>query len=139
MRIECPDCAAAYDVPEALVALGREVRCVRCAHAWVPRPAAAPVATAAGVPAEASMEAEGLPLRTEAPRLPPASARVEEHLPAVIPPPPRRSRAPVVLAWIASLLAVGGAGFALWHYRLDVVSAWPPSARLFGWISGLAG
>ncbi|WP_419899682.1 zinc-ribbon domain-containing protein [Roseomonas sp. USHLN139] len=133
MRIECPDCAAAYDVPEALVAPGREVRCVRCAHAWVPRPALLPA-----LAEEAAAEpVEALPLRSEAPRLPPA--RAEEQLPAVIPPPPRASRAPVVVAWIASLLLVAGGCVALWHYRLAIVAAWPPSARLFGWIAGVIG
>ncbi|WP_159995782.1 zinc-ribbon domain-containing protein [Roseomonas sp. 18066] len=123
MRIECPDCAAAYDVPEALVAPGREVRCVRCAHGWVPR---------------AAPDTADLLLRTEAPSLPPV-AMAEEHLPAVIPPRPPASRGPVVMAWIFSLAVIGGAGFALWHYRVAVVAAWPPSARLFGWISAIVG
>ncbi|MDQ1081572.1 zinc-ribbon domain-containing protein [Pseudoroseomonas cervicalis] len=39
MRLQCPDCAAAYEVPESLVAPGRLVRCVRCGHGWVPLPA----------------------------------------------------------------------------------------------------
>ncbi|MFC7608495.1 MJ0042-type zinc finger domain-containing protein [Teichococcus aestuarii] len=39
MRLECPACAAAYDVPDALLAPGRAVRCVRCAQSWVPLPA----------------------------------------------------------------------------------------------------
>ena len=36
MRIECPGCDAAYEVPEAQIRPGRSVRCVRCAVQWRP-------------------------------------------------------------------------------------------------------
>ncbi len=41
MRIACPSCAAAYDVPEALLAGRKSVRCARCSNDW--RPEALPV------------------------------------------------------------------------------------------------
>src|SRR4030081_2370464 len=36
MRIECPSCAAQYDVPAARLKPGKLVRCARCASEWVP-------------------------------------------------------------------------------------------------------
>lgn len=182
MRLECPDCAAAYDVPESLVVPGREVRCVRCGHDWVPRgpsarlalkhdpdfdedldgerPAARPALTPERdwlaeinrlpVPQDAEDRISAaeravladrapntdLPLRTE---LLPVRPRVEEHLPVVVPPPPPPSPWPVLLAWIASVLAVGGGLAALWHWRLAVMAAWPPAGRLYGWIAAQLG
>ena len=62
MRIECPACAAAYDVPDTLLKPGRPVRCVRCNALWQPDlPGGEP-------PAEPSA-AE--PLDVETPTLPP--------------------------------------------------------------------
>lgn len=42
MRITCPACAAAYDVPDRLVGARRRLRCARCGHDWQiePGPAA---------------------------------------------------------------------------------------------------
>ena len=42
MRITCPTCSAAYDVPDSLMTAGRVVRCARCGGNWTPV-AAAPV------------------------------------------------------------------------------------------------
>lgn len=36
MRIACPDCNAAYDVPPAQLAPGRLTRCARCGAVWAP-------------------------------------------------------------------------------------------------------
>jgi predicted Zn finger-like uncharacterized protein len=36
MRIVCPACSAAYEVPDALLGTGRPVRCARCEHEWMP-------------------------------------------------------------------------------------------------------
>jgi predicted Zn finger-like uncharacterized protein len=38
MRIVCPGCEAAYEVPEAMLSPGRTVRCARCGRDWVPWP-----------------------------------------------------------------------------------------------------
>lgn len=38
MRIVCPGCEAAYEVPEAMLSPGRAVRCARCGRDWVPLP-----------------------------------------------------------------------------------------------------
>ena len=36
MRIQCPACAATYDVPVHLLKPSQTVRCARCAKEWVP-------------------------------------------------------------------------------------------------------
>lgn len=38
MRIVCPGCEAAYEVPEAMLSPGRTVRCARCGRGWIPLP-----------------------------------------------------------------------------------------------------
>lgn len=48
MRIICPNCTAAYDIPaNAVPANGREVQCSRCTHAWYQLP---PAPAASNVP-----------------------------------------------------------------------------------------
>lgn len=103
MHLECPACAAAYEVPDSLLAPGRAVRCVRCGESWVP-----------------------LPPRLAAP--PPRLA-----LPPLRPSPPAAPEpglAGAVFAWALSLAALAGAGAALWHWRAEIAAAWPPAARL---------
>ena len=39
MRIVCPTCSAAYEVPDSLLGTGRPVRCARCTREWVPETA----------------------------------------------------------------------------------------------------
>ena len=40
MRIVCPTCSAAYDVPPVLLgSVERKVRCAKCQHEWVPKAA----------------------------------------------------------------------------------------------------
>jgi hypothetical protein len=40
------------------------------------------------------------------------------------------------LAWLASLLALGGGLMALWRYREAVVAVWPPAGRLLALLGG---
>jgi hypothetical protein len=40
------------------------------------------------------------------------------------------------LAWITSLLALGGGLLALWRYREAVVVVWPPAGRLLALLGG---
>src|SRR3974390_1113749 len=42
MRIDCPSCQAAYDVPDRLLSAGRTVRCARCGGEWTPHPETSP-------------------------------------------------------------------------------------------------
>jgi len=92
MRIVCPSCQAAYEVPETLLraepgAAPRKVKCARCAHAWapeVPPPEVTPVAEAIAAPAPARPAALAAPAPAAPPDEPPPPA-----------PPPAPESAPV--------------------------------------------
>lgn len=71
MRIVCPNCDAAYEVPQTMLAPDRPVRCARCGQDWAPE-AAPPEAPSALAPP------------------PPAPASPPVAPPAVPPPPPAR-------------------------------------------------
>lgn len=191
MRIACPSCSAAYEVPESLLASGpRLLRCARCGHqfqASMPAaPAAAPAAPAQAAPAPAAPSPvagavpvapapSGPAIRPEpalAPEPPPEPLRpgpaepraAPQELPPPLaadsdrppptrglsrhspmdPPLPRRGtmsldfedekpRSPAVLAaaWLLSLVVLGAAAWAGWHYREAVMQAWPPAIRLY--------
>src|SRR5690348_17886277 len=77
MRLICPSCSVAYEVPDSLVPAGRAVRCVRCGGEWTP--VAAAVEEAAPEP-----EPEPEPVVREPGPLPPFTAmeRLAAH-PAV--------------------------------------------------------
>jgi len=147
MRIVCPSCQAAYEVPDKLLGGGvRKVRCARCGTEWVPAadPAAPPeapaivpllppddapasAAVAPGPPAPAPPVAE--PPSPPAPMLPrPGPDRAAEI------PKPREERGLAVLAglaWLASLLLLAGAAWATITWRTEIMAAWAPSRRLF--------
>ena len=131
MRIACPSCSAAYDVPDSLMTAGRVVRCARCGGNWTP------VAAAPAPESEAP-----LPLPDQHPAAPPAAENVPEtpvlarpsamdrlaaHARPAMPPPAARLR----LAWAGSfaLLVLAAAGAFTW--RSQIVDAWPPSARAY--------
>jgi predicted Zn finger-like uncharacterized protein len=139
MRIVCPSCSAEYDVPDSLVTAGRVVRCARCGGEWMPVQAGAadqepipppmndppaisgePVVTTA--PAAPSTDASPV---TDAPR--PSSAMDRLALHSVRP----ASRLPLHLAWLASLAVLAFLGWAAYAWRADIVTAWPPSARMY--------
>ncbi len=155
MRITCPACDAAYDVPDVRIAVGRTVRCARCGSDWVPLadtappppqllpvpdpglPAAAPSqpvpaasAAAVAIPAATTAafpEAAMLPATTFAPQSPPAPARARS--PAV----------PVLLAWAGSLALLGLLVWAGIAWRAGIMHAWPPSERLYAALGLLRG
>jgi predicted Zn finger-like uncharacterized protein len=140
MRIVCPACAAAYEVPDHLIGTGRSLRCRTCGHAWHVQPEATVAAEPppAAVPPTASLPAPPPPV----PGLPPGGP-----LPSVMTPGLRRPPQPIEpplprpdskrgggalrLAWAASLLAVAGTVVALWVFRAEISAAWPPAARLY--------
>ncbi len=70
MKIVCPACDAAYDVPAAVLAAPRKMRCARCGHDWVP---SAEVPDSPPAMAEAP-SAESPPLPASAPAPPPEPA-----------------------------------------------------------------
>ncbi|MFZ6761838.1 zinc-ribbon domain-containing protein [Pseudoroseomonas sp. WGS1072] len=121
MRIECPHCAAAYDVPDSALSPGREVRCARCAHDWAPVPAPPPPpaprrSATAPVQPVAALSVGQAPSRPEPLKL------AREAAP---------DRGNLVLAWIASLLLVAAALAGLWVWREALAEAWPPLAWLY--------
>ena len=150
MRIACPTCAAAYDVPDALLAAGpRLLRCARCSTEFS---AALPEAQAPPEP-----EPEPEPAPQPAPAAPPPDSALPE--PAIAPTaelalaPPERptpTRGPaapspmdaldgpappgqgrLAAAWIASFGAIGAGLFALLHWQAEIAAAWPPASRLY--------
>lgn len=160
MRIVCPSCQAAYEVPDKLLTGSpRKVRCARCGDNWVPEPVPAP--TPAAMPSAASPP-DDLPEATppdphpaqpepeQDPDLPPpppvlitptsapavAPRAAEKLLPAsghADHPAPGRSRLLMVagVLWLASLAALATAAWAAFAFREDIMAAWAPSRRLF--------
>jgi predicted Zn finger-like uncharacterized protein len=111
MRIVCPSCSAAYEIPDGMLAAGQAVRCARCGEQWQPVDAGAPVAAAPvtspppdAAPARPAVPEPADPASLAAPtlarpgpsiqpRLPPRSAPPRPAPPR--PAPPR----PAVPAW----------------------------------------
>jgi predicted Zn finger-like uncharacterized protein len=124
MRLVCPHCAAAYEVPPSKLGGRRRLRCARCGQVWI---APGEPAGAAEAPDTSSRDAP----EAAAPRVaPPGPA-------AATPRPASRGRLALRLCWAASLviLAVGAWEAVAW--RGAVMRAWPPSQRLYA-VLGLA-
>jgi predicted Zn finger-like uncharacterized protein len=137
MRIVCPFCSAAYDVPEDLLAGREAVRCARCAREWqppLPEPAAAPAPELAVI---TRLDPPSPPPRLTVEGMPPMRGRgmagsdwAIDRLMAA-PQAPPRGRVALAAAWAASVvivLAFLGAGYV---WRSDIMAAWPPSTRLY--------
>ncbi|WP_135467646.1 zinc-ribbon domain-containing protein [Crenalkalicoccus roseus] len=125
MRITCPACAAAYEVPDRLVGPGRRLRCARCGHEWAARPEA-PRPPAPAEPPQAPAP--------DRPRPPPhplarrAPQPIEPPLPPLGDAPPRDRT--LVVAWVTTVLVVLGAVVAILLFRAEIVTLWPPAGRL---------
>ncbi|HEY0206546.1 MAG TPA: zinc-ribbon domain-containing protein [Acetobacteraceae bacterium] len=135
MRITCPNCAAAYDVPAERLAGGRTVRCARCGSGWVPpadesepEPLPAPQAAAPEDAAPELHEAatSSLPEPEPPPLAPAATARGIRHRLLAV-----RLPVPVLLAWAGSMVLLGALVWAMLAWRLDMIRVWPPSERLY--------
>lgn len=146
MRILCPACAAAYEVPISLLKPGQAVRCARCGKEWTPD--LEPEASAAPpepppLPSSPSMEGDRIALRppSDAASGPPSRPTprptsrptVLRHTPA-----PPGARAGLSLAWAGSILALGVLLALAYSERAAVMQAWPPSARVYAAL-GLTG
>ena len=154
MRIECPGCAATYEVPEAQIRPGRRVRCVHCTVQW--QPAGQSSVEAVGqAGAERLLEAEGVPpdppasggiARLRRPSAPAAGGvRVVAPLPATeigmhvrLAMLLQRQNLPMFLrrkkwelGWAASLIVLAVLLSASVHWRMAIMQAWPPSVRLY--------
>lgn len=153
MRIVCPSCQAAYEVPDKLLSSGpRKVRCAKCGGDWMaeaePEPAPATGEAEPDMPPAAPRAPEGLPPDDDEPDLPPPPVvplmqpagggpdavvpRAEEKLaPAPGERPSRKLAIVAGLAWLASVAVLAGAGWAAVAFRAEVMAAWAPSRRLF--------
>ncbi len=157
MRIVCPTCSAAYEVPDRMLGTGKKLRCARCANEWVPPeglavaqerapdPVVAPVVVAPPPVPAAAATAAVAPVAVAAPRSEPALPAPALHAPVLHAPalhadakPPasadsvRPSRLPVLLALGGSALVLVGLIAAAFVWRGALMQAWPPSQRLFG-------
>ena len=140
MRIVCPYCSAAYDVPDSLVTAGRIVRCAHCGGEWPPVPAGAPepepapastvdppriVAESVATMAPQAVPTDSPPIAEAAPR--PSSAMDRLALQSAQPSSPL----PLRLAWLASLALLAFLGWATYAWRAEIVDLWPPSGRIY--------
>lgn len=154
MRIVCPSCAAAYEVPVERLGPGRAVQCSACKAGWTPRPlltGTARVSDADGTPnvvtdAIADVRPDATPDAGPGAVPPPMALSIAP--PAIdpdtkpVPHPTVAARpasdlaypriAPVVLAgWLATVLIIGGALWMGFARRDGVMEAWPPSERVY--------
>ena len=140
MRIACPACAAAYEVPDRLLAgPARTLRCSRCGTEFaLPRaearePVAPPPAEAA--PPEPSPPPPAVAPEPPIPAAPPpAAAPRPEPRPeprAFAQPVPEPASPALLRAWVATIAVVLAVIVALLVFRAEVMAAWPASRRLF--------
>jgi predicted Zn finger-like uncharacterized protein len=125
MRLDCPSCAANYDIPDHLLKPGRRMRCARCGAEWLtPALDAGTDELAFGTVAPAEAE----PVR-EAP--PPIEAPVVAPLAKESSEPTSPSVA-LLAAWGVSIIALLGGVTGLIVWRRAIAAAWPPAERLLG-------
>lgn len=135
MRIVCPSCAAAYEVPDARLLPGQPVRCARCGTNWSPVAESPPAAKPVQPPAAS-------PLPPPPSRPAASDAQIfSSPSPLVAADPGKIGAAggPAVLAgWVLSVAVILGVGWAAVTFRYDVMHAWPPSERLYSTLGLLA-
>ena len=150
MKITCPSCAATYEVPEAVLAAKRAVRCARCGNNWVPgddwTPGEAegtPTPQAAAAPAEPQAEAAPAPdpdssiQAATGATAPAIQAEPVPPPPAPTPLPAQQTTAPApakqipIAGWVVSIALLIILGAAAIVYRAPIMHTWPPSERLY--------
>lgn len=138
MNIECPNCHAAYDVPDSRLGTRRAVRCGACGHAW-PVDDAAPVLGdhAAPAPGDYATPAPGDAALPGSPAPPPPEGADEPQAPAagrLAPPRPDAAPRDALLtgAWVASVLLMIGMATAAYAWRGNIAAAWPPAGHILG-------
>jgi predicted Zn finger-like uncharacterized protein len=132
MRMVCPACSAAYEVPDSLLTPGRSVRCARCGHQWAPvelePPPREPPAAPGWPDAELIEDVEAEPLGRAPLQTPSFTAmdRLALHRAST-------GGSPVALriAWVASLLALLLLAAAGYVWRAEIMHVWPASQRLY--------
>ncbi len=119
MRIVCPTCQAAYEVPAAALDAARAVRCVKCATDFEPQPegGAAPS-----------------PIRVPPPQAPMVVADDGPGPVSFAPSPEpeeRRGSALLAAAWAGSLALWAGGAWAFVAWRGPIAQAWPAARRIY--------
>ena len=139
MRIVCPSCDAAYEVPNARLIPGQPVRCARCGSSWTPVAGPQPAATA-----RPPQQPPAGPVPLPQPRPTPSDTQIFST-PRLFADTFERpgggfAGGPAVLAgWVVSVAAVIGMGWAAVTWRYDIMHAWPPSERLYSTLGLMAG
>ena len=149
MRVECPRCAARYDVPDDRMLAGRAMRCARCGTDWVPdlvepepvSPAlAAPELAEPKSPRPHPFMGQARPAIDTMAEASTGAATSDAPLPddpssVAAAPVGRPKRSPALaIAWAASIAVLAAAGAAFVTHRSAVEQAWPASTRLFAWL-----
>jgi len=138
MRIVCPSCSAAYDVPDSLLTAGRVVRCARCGGEWSPitEVIAEEDRETPSTPMAASPQADYPVLVASAPQrfgsresAPTPRQSAMDWLAAH--PVMMRSRWSLRVAWVASVLLLVTAIWGAYAWRSQIMEAWPPSTRAY--------
>jgi predicted Zn finger-like uncharacterized protein len=138
MRIDCPDCAAAYEVPDRLLTGRKTVRCARCGTEWIMAP---PLPDESQSPSEIKpVEILDRPPVTEHRGLDTFSPAQDsrhrsvvtamERLVQTARPPSRPSFWPT-LGWIISIVLIACLAWGTIAWRTEVMRVWPPSTRLY--------
>jgi predicted Zn finger-like uncharacterized protein len=155
MKIVCPSCAAAYEVPESVVASKRAVRCARCGGDWVPGaadepPSAPPVEAAVEPPAPVTPEPapvaeevsepeqidEPTPTTPAAAPATLAAAQWQSVAAAIAaeaaaqPAVPATPKTPIA-AWFVSVALLAILAASSVAFRAPIMKAWPASTRLY--------
>jgi predicted Zn finger-like uncharacterized protein len=144
MRIVCPSCEAAYELPPTLLKPGQAVRCARCQREWLPpgdEPSPVPPApTAIPVPPAPTAIPGPPPVPDNASPL--SRLATETHLAAgrrttttmenlARPGTPPRNGHGVGIAWFVSLVVLALLVWGAYVGRATVMQVWPPSIRLY--------
>lgn len=131
MRIDCPSCAATYEVPDTLLTGRKQVRCARCGQQWTPAAPKLPQETPEDTPEETAGPVRPAPAAPE-PAAPPSwvASRPAPPAPRPQPPPQPRPRG-LRLAWILSVLVLAAGLGAAVVWRDQVMQVWPPSLRVY--------
>ena len=132
MRIVCPACAAAYEVPDGRLLPGRVVRCARCETDWMPLGEVEPEPPSPELDAVPPPEPEIEAPVVEAPvvEAPGVEALVIE---TPVAPAPVEVKQVVALraSWAASVLLLLAGFYLAYSARERVMHAWPPSMRAY--------
>ena len=148
MRIVCPSCSAAFEVPKTRLAPGQAVRCARCGADWTPLAAPEPAKVAQSGVAQSTV-AQSEVAQSEQPPERPLPSRNPEPVTltksAVLAAPRRTLLTPLlnrlnlmlmaepalVAGWTVSIAVLLALVWAAVTWRSDVMHAWPPSERLY--------